>query len=320
MSSAGLLSLDNVEKSYTYKSRYGGQASTLLLGILIGLGAGVLLVGVPSERVGSGQQAIAMDALLDGVQPQPRAPANAASGFRSSWNPADSEVKVEDEEEPGSPLNAAGEKDDDKEIMKQLEAEPWHCHMWDATDISHPNFKDESKQDAICEMHRGHGYDYKFTKGDDKAAPGCDGCWCCRREVDHAAAVKHEEEVLLAELTSHEQSCLKKNNETTYKATTEDKFPCLQAEATKFFKTLETEGQACVSGSEGMACMFDEKKMAEEALKAQAQAEQKDNKLAEETKLGVQKLAGLKVKKSQYTNPFSVPKEALRRPAAPLPA
>lgn len=335
MSSTSLLNLEDVDKSR--KVRCSGQAPTLLLGILIGLGMGLLLMGAPREYAGSVQQAVAMDALADSL-PQTNgiqaagstqaAPAwpwgptqqKAAARFpRPSWDPADADVKVEDEEAPEAPSFKAIEEEREEE-MKKLDGD-WQCHLWDASDIRHADFKDESKQPAICEMHRGKGYDYKFTKGDDKKAPGCDGCWCCRREVDHAAAVKAEEDELLAELADHEKTCLKNNNatETTFKAADpKDKFPCLQAEATKFFKTLETEGKACVTGSQGTACMFaDGKNTAEATVDAKEQgAWNGDGKSGQDGK----QHSGLKVKKAQYTNPFSVPKEALRRPMSPLPA
>jgi hypothetical protein len=56
----------------------------------------------------------------------------------------------------------------------------WYCHKQreEHHSIVH--------QRQICEVTNSldNQYEYKFTKGNDSEAPGCQGCWCCRQRKD----------------------------------------------------------------------------------------------------------------------------------------
>jgi hypothetical protein len=314
MPGSSLLNLETplVEGSVRHKVRFDGKVPTLLLGMLMGLGLAALLLGAPSGVLsGSSPNAVAMDSF----RPQGIAADELQVPYMDEEAQLVKELKAEE-----------GKKDKLEKEAKPTPEEDWQCHHWDASDIGQASFKDTAKQPEICEMHRGHGYDYKFTKGDDNLAPGCNSCWCCSREVDHAAALKYEEDKLLTELETHEQSCLvtanKDGDKTDFKAQdSKAKYPCLQAAATKFFTALETEGKACLKYNStdadgGQACfedpLFKAGQGQQEAAKEQKQPAVPEPALA--------KAKNLLSKKAPYTNPFSLPKEALRKPDLRIPA
>ena len=47
------------------------------------------------------------------------------------------------------------------------------CYNYTEEDRGHLIIDDEP---AVCEAHSG----YIFTHGNDRLAPGCGGCWCCK--------------------------------------------------------------------------------------------------------------------------------------------
>jgi len=56
----------------------------------------------------------------------------------------------------------------------------WYCHL------EKQEHHTVHHQKETCQKlnQEDPGYRYLFTKGDDKEAPGCQGCWCCRQRSD----------------------------------------------------------------------------------------------------------------------------------------
>merc|ERR1739844_33549 len=59
------------------------------------------------------------------------------------------------------------------------QSEVYTCHRF-TPEQNEKITVDNKTQQEVCEAL---GYGYKFTKGDNTKAPGCNGCWCCRPDL-----------------------------------------------------------------------------------------------------------------------------------------
>jgi len=81
---------------------------------------------------------------------------------------------------------------------------PWQCHSWGEEDERQlRNGRQIFRQRQQCEKDRGDGVVYRFTHGEEHLAPGCGGCWCCKRggHVDITKGLHHVSFVIVSPST-----------------------------------------------------------------------------------------------------------------------
>lgn len=241
MPAPNLLSLEKplVDGKKARKARCNGAANNsvllLLTGMLMGLGLALLLLGVKQAtqmQAGSAQRAVEMNAM---VLPQGQQALQASLSVPALASQSGARALSEgmNKKEEADALEAEA-----NEIVKNLETQEQACLLKHAKD---PNWKnsDDPTDKFPCMQAEATQFFAGLEEPRSEESLKAD-------TKQKEASLTAEKNELLAELEVQEKECLKKhaNDKDFISKDPADKFPCMQAEASNFFKSQEEHQKA----------------------------------------------------------------------------